>query len=147
MINKTIFILDTGLSKHRDIKININKSINFFDNKYNNLFKDHKYYIDNKEMYFEEEDIYDYNDHQTNVVGVIKSEKIGVSNKAEIIIGKILNKDGYGTLLQILEAFKYANTINPSIINISTGYEYKSLSQEEIKIHNLIHQEVKKLFD
>jgi subtilisin family serine protease len=138
-----ILILDSGLPDHIDIPIT-NKFKNFFSEEYLDLFQNEKYFVPDKgEINYEIEPIDDFFDHQTNMTGIICSNKIGFCKNVDIYVGKILNKYGYGTLKQILEGLKYANEINPNIINISTGYDLKSINNKNnLTIHNLIKKEI-----
>jgi hypothetical protein len=149
MTNKIIIlILDSGFPNHRDISDIIkNKSINFFSSEYHNLFKDKKYPYKGNIIKYDIESIDDLYDHQTNIIGIINSKKIGISKNSNIIVGKILNKHGFGTMDQILKGLEYANEINPNIVNISTGYGLnEKTSQPEILLHNKIKSEITKLF-
>jgi len=126
MKNKiNILVLDSGIPNHSDIvNIDYKNSMNFTHELINDIY-----------------------DHQTNVIGIISSNKIGISKNTNIIVGKILDKSSSGILNSLLEALLYGNKINPDLINISVGYSKSALNEYNIDIHLKIKNLIKILYD
>ncbi|VVU95475.1 hypothetical protein CPAV1605_1226 [seawater metagenome] len=143
-----ILFLDSGIPNHIDIPpTNINDSVNFFSLENSKLYCNKYYYKNDIKKPFKSEVINDLGDHETNLVGYINSRKIGKIDKCEVITGKILNKDGCGTMDQILAGLEFANKIDPKIINIATGYPLlPEMTNHEKKLHYLIREEIVKLY-
>ena len=113
----TVLVIDTGMPQHSDIGSNAIEGENFIP----------------------EEDIYDYNGHQTHCVGIIAAQNneegfVGVAPRAKCICVKALNKNGSGSYNQIVDALKWAKTIKPDIISMSLGGKNPSAAMHKIII-------------
>ncbi|EWG10090.1 S8 family peptidase [Cytobacillus firmus] len=105
-----IAVLDTGCDiSHPDLKDRVTGGRNFTDddNSDPNSFKD-------------------YNGHGTHVAGTIAAYEnnagvIGVAPEAELLIVKVLNKDGSGQYEWIIKGIHYAIEQNADIISMSLG--------------------------
>ncbi|MBN8201376.1 S8 family peptidase [Bacillus sp. NTK034] len=105
-----IAVLDTGCDlSHPDLKDRITGGRNFTDddNSDPNVFKD-------------------YNGHGTHVAGTIAAYEndagvIGVAPEADLLIVKVLNKDGSGQYEWIINGIYYAIEQNADIISMSLG--------------------------
>lgn len=69
---------------------------------------------------------FDYNGHGTHVAGTIAAEQngqgvVGVAPKANLLILKVLDKDGSGNYDWIIDAIQYAIEQNADIISMSLG--------------------------
>ncbi|RBP96337.1 major intracellular serine protease [Cytobacillus firmus] len=105
-----IAVLDTGCDvNHPDLKDRIIGGRNFTDDDASSP------------------DIYsDYNGHGTHVAGTIAANEndagvIGVAPEAELLIVKVLNKDGSGQYEWIINGLHYAIEQNADIISMSLG--------------------------
>ncbi len=106
----TIAVLDTGCqTNHPDLKGRIIGGKNFTNED------------------FGQSNIYeDYNGHGTHVAGIIAANKndtgiAGVAPKANLLILKVLDKNGTGTYKAITKAIKYAISKKVDIITMSLG--------------------------
>ncbi|KAF0823254.1 S8 family peptidase [Cytobacillus firmus] len=105
-----IAVLDTGCDiSHPDLKDRVTGGRNFTDddNSDPNSFKD-------------------YNGHGTHVAGTIAAYEndagvIGVAPEADLLIVKVLNKDGSGQYEWIIKGIHYAIEQNADIISMSLG--------------------------
>jgi len=97
---------DTGSSDHPNLTIDRNNSKNFCKT----------------------ETIWDENGHSTHCCGIIaakgKDDLFGVAPEAEIIICKVLDREGAGDGSAILKALRFAKDIKPHVISMSLGYYY-----------------------
>ncbi|MBD3109912.1 S8 family peptidase [Bacillus sp. AGMB 02131] len=105
-----IAVLDTGCDiDHPDLKGRIIGGRNFTDD-------DHG----------DENNFSDYNGHGTHVAGTIAAEEngsgvIGVAPEAELLIVKVLDKNGAGSYTGIISGLKYAIEQKVDIISMSLG--------------------------
>lgn len=63
----------------------------------------------------------DYNGHGTHVAGIIGSSALGVAPKCELIILKVVQGNGTGSIESFLRAFRFAIEEKVDIISISLG--------------------------
>lgn len=96
-----IALLDTGVFLHRDLKCKVV------------VFKD---YINNRML------CYDDNGHGTHIAGILN----GIAPGAELLVFKILDKNGSGTTKQALKALEWIQENhlkwNIKLLNFSMGY-------------------------
>lgn len=127
-----IAILDTGCNYHHlDLKERIIGGYNFTNESNGDVTK-----------------IEDYNGHGTHVAGIIAATLngngiVGVAPNVNLLILKVLNHKGRGTLESLVTAIEYAinwtgpNNEKVSILSLSLGLSYS----EEI-LHNAIKQAI-----
>jgi|TARA_Y100000289_G_scaffold19707_1_gene19037 subtilisin family serine protease len=116
----TIAVIDTGLPDHPDIGDNAVEGKNCITN----------------------EDIYDYNGHQTHCVGIISAKDnqqgfVGVAPNSKCICIKALGKNGSGSSLSIIGALDYAIKMKPDIVSMSLGFPTSN---------PVIHNKIKTLY-
>lgn len=99
-----VAIMDTGVSEHPDLKGRIWKFRDFVN---------------------ERMDIYDDNGHGTHVCGIIGGAKMGMAPKCKMIVLKVLDSAGNGSIEQSMKAFRWIlenqEKYNIRIVNISMG--------------------------
>ncbi|KAI8145630.1 peptidase S8/S53 domain-containing protein [Fennellomyces sp. T-0311] len=111
-----IYILDTGVSDHPDLKDRLSWGPSFVDD-------------DNTE---------DYNGHGTFVAGVCSGTEYGVAKKSNIISVKTLDSKGNGMLSDLLKGMSYvveqhtAKNNSKSIVNLSLGTFYNQAANDAI---------------
>jgi hypothetical protein len=115
-----VAIIDTGISKHKDLKIAGGES-----------------FVEGITSY------YDDNGHGTHVAGTIAalSNKIGVvgsASKSDIYAVKVLNNAGSGTVSQVIQGIEWAIENQMNIISMSLGSSINSeaLHAAIIDAHN-----------
>lgn len=119
----TIAVIDTGCSNHDLLKNKIIGGKNF-----------------TKEG--NSRDLTDNNGHGTHVAGIISAERnpyfTSVAPDSKLLICKVLNKDGNGSLEDVAKAVKYATSKKVDIINMSLGS-----TQGSEELHKAIQKAVK----
>lgn len=100
----TIAVIDTGMPDHEDIGDNAIEGGN----------------------YIPDEDIYDYNGHQTHCVGIISAKDnqdgfVGVAPEAKCVCYKSLNTRGAGNYSQINNALRDIKKLKPDLVSMSLG--------------------------
>ena len=119
----TIAVIDTGCSNHDLLKNKIIGGKNF-----------------TKEG--NSRDFTDNNGHGTHVAGIISAEKnpcfTSVAPDSKLLICKVLDKNGNGTLEDVAKAVKYATSKKVDIINMSLGS-----TQGSEDLHKAIQKAVK----
>lgn len=74
----------------------------------------------------------DIHGHGTHVSGIIASQTFGVAKDANLIVLKVLDESGQGTLALVISALEFAvnhhrQSNKPSVVNISLGAPYCAL--------------------
>lgn len=114
--NIKVAILDTGISKHEDLKVKNGVSFVDYTTKYD-----------------------DDNGHGTHVAGIIAAANnrigvVGVAPEADIYAVKILDQDGRGSYSTIISALEWAIENQMDIISMSLGgKEYSQALHETIQ--------------
>lgn len=122
----TVAVLDTGISPHPDFR---NKIL---------VFKD---FVNGQEI------LYDDNGHGTHVCGVVggtgassKGEYAGMAPDCSLIVLKVLDNKGNGSVEQVMEAFRWIlenqKKYQIRIVNISVGMQAQSDIREEQRLVN-----------
>jgi len=98
-------VIDTGWPDHKDIGDNAIKGPCFVEDDYNPA---------------------DNNGHSTHVTGIICAKNneygaVGVAPKAKVTTIKALGDNGSGSFQGIVNAIKYAGTLNPDVVCMSLG--------------------------
>lgn len=114
--NLYVFILDTGIFKHRDLNIDENLSMDFTDSEFGWS---------------------DRNGHGTHVAGIIgaKNSTLALAPGVKLIAHKVLGDDGFGStenIVRSLNEIKKFKQQNPSfnvVVNMSLG---SNLSRKEV---------------
>ncbi|MBQ8627761.1 MAG: S8 family peptidase [Agathobacter sp.] len=121
-----IALLDTGAFMHRELKQRII------------FFRD---YVNNKA------DCYDDNGHGTHIAGIMCGKECGMAPDAELLVFKILDKQGNGRTQDALKALDwiYQNhrTYNIKILNFSMGY----MPNANAKLQNQLLDKLDKIWD
>lgn len=127
---KRAWVIDTGVdADHPDLLVNEELSRNFTENS-----------LLNDLGIFENSEINDGNGHGTHVAGIIgaldnNTGVIGAAFGAEIVAIKVLNDEGQGSSIDLLQALDYVfQTANPGeAVNLSLGGGVSSLVDEAVK--------------
>lgn len=90
-----------------------------------------------------EDVIYDFNGHGTHVAGIIAGSHVngvyGIAPNVELLICKVLNKDGVGHCEWICDAIEYAIDQGVDIINMSLG-----MKMDDINLYQVINKAIDK---
>lgn len=99
-----VVVLDTGASRHPDLKGRIWVFRDFINGRY---------------------DMYDDNGHGTHVCGVIGGNSIGIAPQCRLIVLKVLDEAGSGKVEHSMRAFRWIlenqEKYNIRVVNISMG--------------------------
>lgn len=99
-----VAIMDTGVSMHPDLDGRIWMFRDFVNGRI---------------------DIYDDNGHGTHVCGIIGGSRVGIAPKCKMIVLKVLDREGNGSVEQSMRAFRWIlenqEKYNIRIVNISMG--------------------------
>ena len=117
-----VVIMDTGVAKHPDLEGRIWKFRDFINGRF---------------------DMYDDNGHGTHVCGVIGGRNIGIAPECQMIVLKVLDKNGNGRVECSMQAFrwilenqeKYRNRvqIQPQVTKFLNGH-FNSLWNTAVKL-------------
>lgn len=119
-----IAVLDTGIYPHEDFLLPSNRIVAF------------------KDFVHHHRSAYDDNGHGTHVCGIIAGnghhsdgKYCGMAPDAHLIVGKILDTSGNGSISSILKAIRWVidqqKTHNIRILNISVGSESTEVDEEK----------------
>ena len=119
-----IAVLDTGIYPHEDFMIPSGRIAAF------------------KDFVHQRPDYYDDNGHGTHVCGIIagnghrsEGRYRGIAPKAHLIVGKILDSNGNGSISHILEAIRWVidnrQLYNIRVLNISVGSENTEVDEQK----------------
>ena len=119
-----VAVLDTGIYPHDDFILPSNRIVAFQD------FIHHQKFC------------YDDNGHGTHVCGIIGGNGLrsegkyrGIAPECHLIVGKILDASGNGSISNILKAIRWVisnkNDYNIRILNISVGSEENEMDEEK----------------
>ena len=119
-----VAVLDTGIYPHNDFILPSNRIVAFHD------FIHHQKFC------------YDDNGHGTHVCGIIGGNGMqsngkyqGIAPECHLIVGKILDSYGNGSISNILNAIRWVisnkNAYNIRILNISVGSEENDVDEEK----------------
>lgn len=121
-----IALLDTGAFQHRELA----QKIIFF-----------KDYVNNKA------DCYDDNGHGTHIAGIICGRDCGMAPDAELLVFKILDKQGNGRTQDALKALDWIHQnhsiYNIKILNFSMGY----MPNANARLQNQLLEKLDKIWD
>jgi subtilisin family serine protease len=111
--NIKIAVLDTGISKHPDLKL-----------------KDGVSFVEGNSSYFDD------NGHGTHVAGIIaalenKQGILGIASKSEIYSVKVLDDKGSGTYSNVIQGIEWAIENKMDIISLSLGGTKESRALQE----------------
>jgi hypothetical protein len=136
--NSLIAVIDTGVDyNHPDLRDNLWQNPNEIAN--DGIDNDSNGYIDDvfgiNLMALPESaalDAFDDNGHGSHVAGIIaaansqESDIYGICQKAKVLAVKALDKDGIGSIENIIKALEYAMLMNANIINLSLSFNDES---------------------
>lgn len=112
-----VAVLDTGIAPHPEFKGQV---VGFYDAVHGVKFP------------------YDDSGHGTHVCGVIAGRQIGMAPKAKLLVWKILDKKGDGTVKNSMTAFRWIlenkEKYRIRIVNISAGMTGEPTSLDEARI-------------
>ena len=111
---KTAWIIDSGISKHQDLNLDISRSKNFTKNKNNKTDDEHG--------------------HGTHVAGIIAGKNQGKAPGAKVVPIKITNKKGKGSITDALKGLDYAAfAAEPGdVINMSINGPYYKIFEKAV---------------
>lgn len=99
-----IVTMDTGVDvNHEDIKDKIKSKFNMIEKSF---------------------DVSDELGHGTHVAGLLVGEKTGVAPMSELHAVKVLDKDGNGTIANVMDGITYAINMNADVLSISLGMQH-----------------------
>ncbi len=136
--NSLIAIIDTGVDyNHLDLRDNLWQNPNEIAN--DGIDNDNNGYIDDvfginlmAQPGSIALDAFDDNGHGSHVAGIIAATKsqeanvYGICQKAKILAVKALDKDGNGSIENIIKALEYSLQMNAKIINLSLSFNDES---------------------
>jgi subtilisin family serine protease len=136
--NSLIAVIDTGVDyNHPDLRDNLWQNPNEIAN--DGIDNDNNGYIDDvfgiNLMARPDSaalDAFDDNGHGSHVAGIIaannsqESDIYGICQKAKVLAIKALDKDGIGSIENIIKALEYALLMNANIINLSLSFNDES---------------------
>lgn len=109
-----VVVMDTGVAFHPELSGHILQFRDFVNGRY---------------------DMYDDNGHGTHVCGVISGNKIGIAPKARLIVLKVLDAEGNGSVESSMRAFRWVlenqEKYNIRVVNISMGMKPNTNEQGE----------------
>lgn len=109
-----VAVLDTGAESHPELKGHIIQFRDFVNGRY---------------------DLYDDNGHGTHVCGVISGNQIGIAPESRLIVLKVLDESGNGSIESSMRAFRWIlenqEKYNIRVVNISMGMKAHTNEQGE----------------
>lgn len=101
----SIAIIDTGVDvSHPDIENKIKSKFNMIN---------------------KNRDVADENGHGTHVAGLLVGDLTGVAPEASLHVIKVLNKDGKGSIKNVMEGITHAMNLKVDVLCISLGLAYE----------------------
>ena len=116
----TVFVLDSGLPNHPDLKDNIVGHINCVSG----------------------EPVDDLNGHSTAVCGVVQA----IAPKCKIVIVKVMDKNGIGDFSSLLKGFGYVSTASSGIDTFFPDLIVCSLGSSR-PLPDFIHTQIKNIYN
>ena len=102
----TVAVMDTGVARHPEL--------------------DGRIWV-YRDFISEQAELYDDNGHGTHICGIIGGNKIGLAPKCKMIVLKVLDKMGNGSVDYSMKAFRWIlenrEKYNIRVVNISMGME------------------------
>jgi len=74
----------------------------------------------------------DENGHGTHVAGIVAGSKTGIARNSTLYALRVLDRDGYGSELDVIRAISYAIDKGYDIINMSLGSPFRSSGLESV---------------